>query len=193
MSMEMKKHGSKDIVVGFGDLYVCLASEFKVGETTRETMTNLGYIHEDGATFKRSTEVTPISSANRGVVDYSYSKYTTEFDAKMISLSKDHFTTYTTGSDVTELENGCYRILGCESDRPKKLALCFSGTDEDTGAVFDLYMPSVSWVPELELAFNGTDPIALNMHFNCANVELPNGKYGSYYLETNIGVDATEA
>ena len=51
-------------------------------------------------------------------------------------------------------------------------------------------MPNATWVPELEMVFDAENPIALNMTFSCGNTSLGNGKTGSYYIITNLGVNA---
>lgn len=177
--------------VGCGYLYGMPVSEFKVGETTYADMTEIGYISEDGATFTRSAEAKDITTANYGVIATTNGAYTTEFDTGVISLNKDNLTTFTTGSEVEELEDGSYRIYGAESDKPAEIALCFSCTELGENEKFDLYMPRATWIPELEWTFDSENPLALNMHYKCVNTTLPNGKQGSYYLETNLGVAAT--
>ena len=175
--------------VGCGKLYGMPVADFVVGETTYADMTEIGYITEDGATFSRSADTHDIVTANYGVIATVNGVYTTEFDTGIISLNRDNLTIFSTGSEVEENEDGSYRIYGSESDKPAELALCISCT-EVGGGKFDLYMPRATWVPELEWNFTGENPLALNMHYKCNNVTLPNGKAGSYYLDTNLGATA---
>lgn len=178
--------------VGCGYLYAMPIADFQVGETTYETMTEVGYISEDGATFKRSAESQDITTANYGVIATINGAYTTEFDTGVISLTKDNMTVFSTGSTAEEIKTGetvtGHRMYGREDDKPAEVALCFRCTDLAKGKYFNLYMPYSVWVPELEWEFNAENPLALNMHYKCNNTELPDGTQGSYYIDTNLWV-----
>lgn len=190
--MKFLKLGKGPVAVGCGHLYGMPVKDFKVGETTYEQMAEIGYITEDGATFRRTGEMTPVNTASDGIVAYFPTGYETEFETSTISLTKENMTLYTTGSETVENVNGTYTIYGCEDDTPANLALCFRGEDKG-GTKFELYMPNATWVPELEMVFDAENPIALNMTFSCGNTSLGNGKTGSYYIITNLGVnEATE-
>ena len=179
-----------DVVVGCGHLYAMPVKDFKVGETTYATMKDIGYIHEE-AVFRRSAESFDLETVSDGIIASIPGAYTTEFETGVISLTVDNMTLYTSGSATETLENGKVRIYGCESDKPAELALCFVGTDEDTGKTFELYMSYAIWQPNTEWTFADAEtPISLNFHYKCCNTTLPNGKQGSYYIETNVGVES---
>ena len=189
--MKFLKLGKGPVGVGCGHLYAMPVKDFKVGETTYTQMAEIGYIAEDGATFRRTGESTPITSASDGQIATFVSGYETEFETSTIALTKENMTLYTSGSEVVDNEDGTYTIYGCEDDAPANLALCFRG--ENNGIKFELYMPNATWIPELEMVFDAENPIALNMTFSCSNTTLGNGKQGSYYIVTNLGAeDATE-
>lgn len=187
--MKFLKLGKGPVGVGCGHLYGMPAKDFKAGETTYTNMAEIGYITEDGATFRRSGESTPITTANYGQIASFVSGYETEFETSTISLTKENMTLYTTGSETVDNEDGTYTIYGSEEDAPANLALCFRGEDKE-GTKFELYMPNAVWVPELEMVFDAENPVALNMTFTCCNTTLGNGKTGSYYIITNLGVDS---
>lgn len=180
--------------IGCGYLYAMPVADFKVGETTYETMTEVGYISEDGATFKRSAESNPIVTANYGTVGYYNSAYETEFTAGVISLNKDNMTIFSTGSSVEEIKaDGSntvtgYRMYGREDDKPAEVALCFRCMDAGKGKYFNLYMPNATWIPELEWTFDAENPLMLNMNYKCSNTTFPDESQGSYYIDTNLWV-----
>lgn len=186
--MKFLKLGKGPVGVGCGYLYGMPVKDFKVGKTTYKEMTEIGYISDDGATFRRTGEMTAISTASDGIVGYFPSGYETEFETSTISLTKDNMTLYTTGSETVDNEDGTYTIYGCEDDVPANLALCFRGEDK-SGTKFELYMPNATWSPDLEMVFDAENPIALNMTFSCGNTSLGNGKTGSYYIVTNLGAE----
>lgn len=186
--MKFLKNLDKPVVCGCGNLYAMPAKDFKVDETTYQEMTEIGYIPEDGATFRRTGETTPIMTANYGKIASFVSSYETEFETSTIALSKDNMTVFTSGSEVVDNEDGTYTIYGCEDDAPANLALCFRGVDKE-GTLFELYMPNAVYVPEWEMVFDAENPVALSMLFTCNNTSLGNGRIGSYYFRTNI--DAT--
>lgn len=184
--MKFLKIDGGTAAVGCGDLYAMPASDFVPGETTYKDMVFLGCITEDGATFTRNADIHKIRTANRGNVGSYNASYETKFDTGIISLNLENLTTFSTGSEVEKNEDGSNRIYGAESDKPAELALCFSCTEVGNGK-FDLYMPRATWVPELEWNFTEESCLMLNMHYECDNVTLPNGKVISYYLDTNLG------
>lgn len=176
------------VAVGCGYLYAMPVADFKLFETTWETMTEIGYITEDGATFTRSAESNPLVTANYGKIGSTPSDYTTEFDTGVISLTKENLTVFSTGATTEDLTDGGYRMKFGEDDTPAEVALCFRCTDLKKGKYFNIYMPNAQWVPELEWTFNATDALALNMHYSCSNAITEDGEKIAAYLETNLGV-----
>ncbi len=184
MKTFFKSFPEGDTLMGCGDLYAIPASQFTVGETTYEDMKHIGYIQE-GATFTRTGTTHVLDTANFGRVATWTSGYETSFETGIITLNRDNLTVFTTGSSIVDNEDDTVTLFGCETDEPATVALCFRCQDND-GKKFDLYLPNATWTPDMALEFSADAAISLNMHYDCNNVQLHNGKNGAYYVVTNL-------
>lgn len=174
------------INIGSGKLYAIEAEDYAtaIDDTAKSVdvsaMTEIGCI-TGSATLTRTSTSSDIVSANYGKrVTYKHD-YVTEFDTDVISYIPANVARFMTGSDTETITDGIITYFG-EDDQSPDVTLVFVADDDKTGKKFTIVMPKANWIGDYTLDFNNDNPIALDFHFGCANVTLPNGKVGSAWV-----------
>ena len=175
---------NKSVLVGSGELYAMkYTSEMiknGVANIKTEQMTDLGFIQED-AELKTSAELTEITGANCGVVGTINNKKSVEFNTGIMEWNLNNVANFLTGSDITT--DGTKKVFYYgDSDQSPTVFLRFVSEDEANKKRITIDMFRCNFMGELDLNFNGEDPITFDYNFKLLSSKMPNNKYGYYSL-----------
>lgn len=175
---------NKLVLVGSGELYAMKYTpemfQNGVKDIKTENMTDLGFIKED-AELKVSAELTEINSANYGVVGTINGKKSVEFNTGIMEWNLNNVANFLTGSEIKTDENKKTFFYG-DADQSPNVFLRFVSEDESSKKRITIDMLRCNFMGELDLNFNGEDPITFDYNFKLLNSKMSNDKYGYYQL-----------
>lgn len=186
---------NKSVLVGSGELYAMkyTAEMYQKGtaDIKTENMTDLGFIKED-AEIKASSELHEISAANAGVIGTIGGKKSVEFNTGIMEWNLENVANFLTGSEVEKSRDGkALTYFYSDTDKAPDVFLRFVSEDEAAKKRITLDMYRGNFMGELDLNFNGEDPVSFDYNFKLLSTEV-NDKPRYFSIKEEDLTEATD-
>lgn len=183
--MTLHKTASDPIILGSGELYLCLASDIENPEdvTTEEEakFLNIGAI-ESGANIDIANEYQEVKSANRGTVARFKVDSSVRFSTGIMTWNMENISKFLTGSSYTDdALTGERKMIVGKDDTPPNVYLRFIHTKKDSSGELIVNLYKATFDSDLSLVFANENPVTINYEF--AGMTNENNNYVEF-IET---------